>query len=42
MESVSFPKTGLSADSVLKELTDAKANDVKWLEGKAFSLGLRV
>jgi sphinganine-1-phosphate aldolase len=38
MESVSFPKTGLSADSVLKELTDAKANDVKWLEGKAFSL----
>jgi sphinganine-1-phosphate aldolase len=38
MESVSFPKNGLSADSVLKEMSDAKANDVKWLQGKAFSL----
>jgi len=38
MESVSFPKNGLSADSVLKEMSEAKANDVKWLEGKAFSL----
>ncbi len=38
MESVSFPKNGLSADTVLKEMIDAKANDVKWLQGKAFSL----
>jgi sphinganine-1-phosphate aldolase len=38
MESVSFPKNGQSADSVLKELTEAKVNDVKWLQGKAFSL----
>lgn len=38
MESVSFPKSGQSADAVLKELSDAKSNDVKWLEGKAFSL----
>lgn len=38
MESLSFPKKGQSADSVLKELEDAKKNDVDWKNGKAFSL----
>lgn len=38
MESLSFPKQGQSADSVLKELTEAKAQDVDWQKGKAFSL----
>lgn len=38
MESLSFPKKGQTADSVLKELTEAKSNDVDWQKGKAFSL----
>ena len=38
MEPLSFPKKGQSADSVLKELSEAKANDVDWQKGRAFSL----
>ena len=38
MESLTFPKTGQSADSVLKELADAHSTDVDWKHGRAFSL----
>jgi sphinganine-1-phosphate aldolase len=38
MESLSFPKKGQSAESVLGELNESKASDVDWKNGKAFSL----
>lgn len=38
MESVSFPKKGQSAEEVLKELEEAKKNDVDWKRGRSFSL----
>ena len=38
MESVSFPKAGETPEVVLKKLQDAKAADVDWHQGKAFSL----
>jgi sphinganine-1-phosphate aldolase len=38
MESLSFPKKGESAESVLNQLTEAKATDVDWQNGRAFSL----
>src|SRR5690606_9390010 len=38
MESVSFPKKGETPSNVLRELEEAKAQDVDWKSGKAFSL----
>lgn len=38
MDSLSFPKKGQSAESVLKELNEAKQNDVDWKRGRSFSL----
>ena len=38
MESLSFPKKGQSAESVLSELNESKKTDVDWKNGRAFSL----
>ena len=35
---LSFPRKGLLKEEILGELIAAKENDIRWKEGKAFSL----